>query len=134
MSESKTPRTEAIVQHNDEYVVDADFARTIELELREAIDGWKKQTEMYEAMEKERDELKKLANGKITLIEHIAYQERDEWKACAEELAKVVNSFRWLAVNSDNHKFPEYREMIDDLNRIAEVDITRFNKLKGEKK
>ena len=104
----------------------------IQTELREALDGWKKQTEMYEQLENELNEARESQTSTWHMEKLL--KERDKWKACAEELAKLVNSFRWLAVNSDNHKFPEYREMIDDLNRIAEVDITRFNKLKGETK
>ena len=69
--------------------VTLDFARTLEIELRESLDGWKKQTEMYEAMEKE----------------------RDEWKACAEELAEHLTNLNSCSWTLDN-----------------------FNKLKGETK
>mgnify|MGYP000107702557 CR=1 FL=1 len=80
MSESKTPRTDAAhiclefstgnIKRID--YVTLDFARTLELELREALDGWKKQTEMYEAMEKERDKWRDKTNQIRWLITDVS--------------------------------------------------------------
>jgi hypothetical protein len=96
---SKTPRTDAAhiclkfstgrIKRID--YVTLEFARQLELELAEALDGWAKQTEMYEA----------------------AVKERDEWKQCAEELAKDMRAYNPTCERQS---------------------LFRFNKLKGKTK
>lgn len=79
-----TPRTDAIV--HEKWIppvidcVPADFARQLERELAEALERINKRTERIHELEKVCHEWC-MENAKLN-------QDRDEWKAIAEELAK----------------------------------------------
>jgi hypothetical protein len=84
--------------------------------LQEAIEGWAKQTDMYEQ----------------------AIKERDDWKACAEELAgglvvikdehsRTMCEVRDIGYSDGLCLRPSCFELINNA-------LTRFNKLKGQTK
>ncbi len=134
MSDTPTPRTDANIQVSEsdcmKDVVPADFARQLERDLAEALDGWAKQTEMYEELERENQKLQKevaAANKGAKTSAHVnqaltkwvveTLEERDEWKACAEELAEQ------LALH---HRFMPRHD--------TDKALKRYDKLKGQTK
>ena len=127
-----TPRTDEAWNNRHNYTCQtgdfamANFARTLELENQELKEEVKRLHKELVAANKGA-QTNALVNQELAKRNVEFLEQRNRALEVAKELAKVVNSFRWLAVNSANHKFPEYKEMIDDLGRIADKDAERFN-------